>query len=74
MKHLRTSSRLAEKVLTGININTGSTTGNHNHASGNGIDTGTITSSNCDGPRVLVVGPADCGKTSLVKVLTSYGE
>lgn len=27
-----------------------------------------------DGPRVLVVGPADCGKTSLVKVLTSYGE
>jgi polyribonucleotide 5'-hydroxyl-kinase len=59
---------------TGININTGSTTGNHNHASGNGIDTGTITSSNCDGPRVLVVGPADCGKTSLVKVLTSYGE
>lgn len=27
-----------------------------------------------DGPRVLVVGPADCGKTSLVKVLTNYGK
>jgi Pre-mRNA cleavage and polyadenylation factor IA/II complex, subunit CLP1 len=27
-----------------------------------------------DGPRVLVVGPADSGKTSLVKVLTSYGK
>jgi len=26
------------------------------------------------GPRVLVVGPRDSGKTSLVKVLTSYGE
>ncbi len=25
-------------------------------------------------PRVLVVGPPDSGKTSLVKVLTSYGE
>ena len=32
------------------------------------------TSGNGEGPRVLVVGPADCGKTSLVKVLTSYGE
>jgi polyribonucleotide 5'-hydroxyl-kinase len=27
-----------------------------------------------DGPRVLIVGPADCGKTSLVKLLTSYGK
>jgi polyribonucleotide 5'-hydroxyl-kinase len=27
-----------------------------------------------DGPRVLVVGPADSGKTSLVKVLTAYGK
>lgn len=26
------------------------------------------------GPRVLVVGPADSGKTSLVKVLTAYGK
>jgi polyribonucleotide 5'-hydroxyl-kinase len=42
----------------------GATSGNaDDKASGNG-----------EGPRVLVVGPADCGKTSLVKVLTSYGE
>lgn len=28
--------------------------------------------SNGDGPRVLVVGPTDSGKTSLVKLLTAY--
>ena len=37
-----------------------------NATNGNGNST--------DGPRVLVVGPADCGKTSLVKLLTSYGK
>ena len=26
-----------------------------------------------DGPRVLLVGPADCGKSSLCRVLTAYG-
>ena len=27
---------------------------------------------NRDGPRVLVVGPSNAGKTSLVKILTAY--
>ena len=43
---------------------------NINKANSNGNGNGKM----MDGPRVLVVGPADCGKTSLVKVLTSYGE
>ena len=36
--------------------------------------TSAVAGKDTDGPRVLVVGPADCGKTSLVKVLTSYGK
>ncbi len=35
---------------------------------------GSVAGKETDGPRVLVVGPADCGKSSLVKVLTSYGK
>ncbi|KAF2103595.1 mRNA cleavage and polyadenylation factor IA/II complex [Rhizodiscina lignyota] len=32
----------------------------------------TATNSNAIGPRVLVVGPEDCGKTSLMRILTAY--
>ena len=35
---------------------------------------GSAGNSSCEPPRVLVVGANDSGKTSLVKVLTSYGE
>ena len=27
-----------------------------------------------EGPRILVVGPADSGKTSLTKILVAYGK
>jgi len=43
------------------------TTGNSSSGNGNGN-----TSGSGSGPRVLVVGPQDSGKTSVVKVLTAY--
>lgn len=50
--------------------------GNHRRGSGGGgAGTSNGSSGNnttCEPPRVLVVGPGDTGKTSLVKVLTSY--
>jgi len=39
---------------------------------GSGVGVGEKEEDKVDGPRVLVVGPADSGKTSLVKVLTAY--
>ena len=37
-------------------------------------DTGNGSTNNpiCDGPRVLVCGPAECGKSTLCKILTAY--
>ena len=32
------------------------------------------TNMSLDGPRVLIVGPADSGKTSLARILTAYGK
>lgn len=52
-------------------LDSNSNSGNNRRGSGGG---NSGSSNSYEPPRVLVVGPGDTGKTSLVKVLTSYGE
>ena len=46
--------------------------GNENNNNNDSEDNNKSSSSGGGGPRVLVVGPADCGKSSLARVLTAY--
>jgi len=68
--HAQLEAMRDEALMNATNPSTNGSRSNGISGSGSGSNK----SSSIDGPRVLVVGPADCGKTSLVKLLTSYGK
>ena len=72
--HAQLEAMRDEALMNATNPNVNGSSSNGIGGSGSGSGSYKNSMDSIDGPRVLVVGPADCGKTSLVKLLTSYGK
>ncbi len=76
--HAQLEAMRDEALGYSLNKSKGSSSSKNNSNGNGGMDAASASASGeedgSNGPRVLVVGPRDSGKTSLVKVLTTYGE